>query len=87
MGPHLHLTYSQALWVPAAYVLVITVSSSAIGRLADMHGPLRLYTLGVIVFGLFSVAAAFSPGGLFLVAARGFQGLGGALLLTASQQP
>ena len=84
MSPHLHLTYSEALWVPAAYVLVITVSSSAIGRLADKHGPLRLYTLGVIVFGLFSVAAALSPSGLFLVVARGFQGLGGALLLTSS---
>ena len=84
MGPHLRLSYTEALWVQAAYILVVTVLASAAGRLADMHGPLRLYTLGITIFGLFSVVSALSPNGLFLVVARGFQGVGGALVLTAS---
>ena len=84
MGPHLRLSYSEGLWVQAAYILVVTILVIPVGRLADMHGPLRFYTLGVFLFGLFSVAAAFSPGGLFLVMARGFQGVGGALLTATS---
>ena len=81
MGPQLRLTYSEALWVQAAYILAVTILVIPFGRLADIHGPLRLYALGVLLFGFFSVVAALSPGGLFLVVARGFQGVGGALLL------
>jgi EmrB/QacA subfamily drug resistance transporter len=84
IGAHLRLTYSEGLWVQAAYLLAITVLVIPVGRLADMHGPMRLYTLGALLFGLFSVVAAFSPNGLFLVVARGFQGVGGALLVTTS---
>jgi len=84
IGAHLRLSYSEGLWVQAAYLLAITVLVIPAGRLADIHGPMRLYTLGVIVFGLFSVAAACSPDGIFLVVARGFQGLGGGLMVTTS---
>jgi EmrB/QacA subfamily drug resistance transporter len=84
IGPHLRLTYSEALWVQAAYILVVTVLVIPIGRLADRHGPLRLYTLGVLLFGIFSVVAALSTDGLFLVIARGFQGVGAALPITTS---
>ena len=84
IGPQLHLTYSEALWVQAAYILVVTVLVIPVGRLADMHGPLHLYALGVLLFGVFSVMAALSADGLFLVVARGFQGVGGALLIATS---
>lgn len=84
IGPHLHLTYSQALWVQAAYILVITVLVIPVGRLAQRHGLMRVYALGVLLFGLFSVMAALSIDGLFLVMARVLQGVGGALLLTTS---
>ena len=84
IGPHLRLTYSDALWVQAAYILVVTVLVIPVGRLADIHGPLRLYTLGVLLFGLFSIAAALSYNGIFLVVARVFQGVGGALLAATS---
>ena len=84
IGPHLRLSYSEALWVQTSYILVVTVMASPIGRLADMYGPLRLYTIGAVLFGLFSVAAAFSPSGLFLIVARAFQGVGGGLLSTTS---
>jgi len=38
IGPHLRLSYSEALWVQTAYILVVTVMASPIGRLADMYG-------------------------------------------------
>lgn len=84
IGPHLRLTYSEALWVQAAYILIITVLLIPVGRLAERNGLMRVYTLGVLLFGLFSVVAALSPNGLFLVIARVFQGVGGALLFTTS---
>jgi len=84
IGPHLRLSYSDALWVQAAYILVVTVLVIPIGRLADRHGPMRLYVLGVLLFGIFSVVAALSPNGLFLVIARGFQGIGASMPITTS---
>ena len=84
MGSHLRLSYSEALWVQAAYILVITVMASPVGRLADMHGHVRLYALGALLFGLSLVAAALSPSGLILVIASGFQGVAAALLLTTN---
>ena len=84
IGPHLRLSFSEALWVQAAYILVVTVLVVPIGRLSDRHGPVRVYMVGVLLFGLFSVVAALSPNGLFLVIARGFQGAGAALPITTS---
>ena len=84
MGTQLHLTFSEALWVQAAYILIITILVIPIGRMAERRGLLRSYALGVLLFGLFSVVAALSPGGLFLILARVFQGIGGALVLTTS---
>jgi EmrB/QacA subfamily drug resistance transporter len=69
IGPHLRLSYSDALWVQAAYILVVTVLVIPIGRLADRHGPMRLYVLGVLLFGIFS---------------RGFQGIGASMPITTS---
>jgi MFS family permease len=84
IGPQLRLTYSEALWVQAAYILIITVLLIPVGRLAERYGLMLVYALGVLLFGLFSVVAALSPNGLFLVFARVFQGIGGALLFTTS---
>ena len=84
IGPDLRLSYSEALWVQASYLLVVTVLVIPVGRLADLRGPFRLYMLGVFLFGVFSVMAAVSPGGLFLIGARVLQGVGGALVTTTS---
>ena len=84
MGTQLHLTFSEALWVQAAYILIITILVIPVGRLAERRGLLRAYTVGVLLFGLFSVVAALSPNGFFLIVARVFQGIGGALVLTTS---
>ncbi len=58
IGTQLHLTFSEALWVQAAYILIITILVIPVGRLAERRGLLRAYALGVLLFGLFSVVAA-----------------------------
>ncbi len=84
IGPHLHLSYTEALWVQAAYLLVISILLIPVGRLADMHGPLRFYMMGTILFGLASIGAALSFNGSSLIVARSIQGAGGALMFSTS---
>jgi MFS family permease len=42
IGPALHLSFTEALWVQASYLLAIAVLLIPVGRLADMRGRLRL---------------------------------------------
>jgi EmrB/QacA subfamily drug resistance transporter len=76
----LHAPLDQALWVINAYLLVFAALLILGGRLGDLFGPRRLFTLGL---GLFAVAsavcgAAQTPGQL--IAARAVQGIGAAAL-------
>lgn len=54
------------------------------GRLADLFGRRRTFTLGVAVFGLASAAVALAPGLATLLVARFAQGAGAALAAPAA---
>ncbi|MFE2145896.1 DHA2 family efflux MFS transporter permease subunit [Streptomyces sp. NPDC059456] len=73
-------TLDQTLWVVSGYALVLAVLLITAGRLGDLWGPRRLFAAGVVVFTLASVACGLAPGAGPLIAARGLQGLGAALL-------
>jgi MFS family permease len=85
MGPALRLTYSEALWIQAAYVITMCVFLIPVGRLADRHGLLRFYLLGLGIFAVFSVACALAFSGPFLIVMRCLQGMGAAF--TAASAP
>jgi EmrB/QacA subfamily drug resistance transporter len=78
----LQLTYSEALWVQASYLVVVTVLLIPVGRWSERVGPYAVNWWGNLVFGLFSLAAAFAPNGLLLIGTRVFQGVGAALVMT-----
>jgi MFS family permease len=78
------LTYSEALWVQAAYLLVVTVLLIPIGRWSERRGPYFFYWLGTLLFGIFSVMVALSFNGVFMIVGRVLQGVGGAMILTTS---
>ncbi len=80
----LQLTYSEALWVQAAYLLIVTVLLIPVARWSERRGPYLVYWVGNLLFGLFSIMVALSFNGLFLIAARVLQGAGGALVITTS---
>jgi MFS family permease len=84
IGPVLRLSYSEALWVQAIYVLALSVFLIPVGRLADKHGRLRFYLIGLAVFGVFSVACALAFAGSYLVVMRFFQGVGAAFMSSTS---
>jgi EmrB/QacA subfamily drug resistance transporter len=80
MGQGLHLSYGEAIWVQAAYLLAISVLLIPFGRLADDYGRTRFFLAGVIVFTAGSVLSGLAPDAAVLIAARFVQGAGGALL-------
>jgi EmrB/QacA subfamily drug resistance transporter len=71
-------------WILNAYSIVFAAALVPAGRLADRFGRRRFYFLGVLAFLAASVlcGAAWSAG--VLIAARGLQAIGGAMLVPAS---
>lgn len=85
LSPALRLTYSEALWVQAAYLLAVSVFLIPLGRVADRHGRMRLYLIGIAIFGVFSLACSLATNGILLIVARCLQGLGASF--TAATSP
>jgi EmrB/QacA subfamily drug resistance transporter len=54
------------------------------GGLADVFGPLRLFIVGILLFGAASLVAGLAVNDLMLVAGRAGQGLGGAAVSPAA---
>ena len=76
----LHATYNDVIWVNSAYLLAYAVPLLITGRLGDRFGPRRMYLLGLVVFTASSLACGLAGSVGVLIAARAFQGLGGAML-------
>ncbi|MCI4357975.1 MAG: MFS transporter [Thermoplasmata archaeon] len=72
------------VWVIMIYILMGTALVLSLGRLSDMKGRKRLYNAGFVVFVLGSLLSGFAQNGLELVAFRGVQGVGGAMLVANS---
>jgi EmrB/QacA subfamily drug resistance transporter len=71
-------------WVVNGYLLTLGSLILIGGSLGDLFGERRIFTLGVIGFGVASLACALSPSIGVLVAARALQGMAGALLVPSS---
>ncbi len=67
-------------WVSLSYLVVLAVLLVPVGRWADMTGRKLLYLYGFGLFSLASAACALAPTLGWLVAGRGFQAVGAALL-------
>ena len=55
MNPLLPGNASLLLWLILGYLLVTAVLVVTFGRLGDMFGRVRIYTLGFAVFTVFSI--------------------------------
>jgi len=71
-------------WVLLTYVIVVTVLSTQLGRLGDIKGRARMFDVGMLVFALGSALAGASSDAGLLLAFRGVQAVGGALMLSNS---
>lgn len=77
----LGLTSTQVQWVQESYTLVFAALLLVFGTLADKYGRRRIMVIGMVLFGVSSIAAAFVTTPDLLIGARVIQGLGGAMVL------
>jgi len=77
----LGISTSMQQWVASAYLLTLSVLLLVGGRLADLFGRKRMFVTGMAAYATLAAAAGLAPSGLLLVAARGVQGIAGAVLV------
>jgi EmrB/QacA subfamily drug resistance transporter len=75
---------SELEWVVAGYALSFATLILTGGKLADLLGRRRIFTIGLAVFAGASLACALAPSAGFLIGARVIQGVGAALLNPAT---
>ncbi len=83
----LHATFLTIMWVLLGYLLVLTILTPVIGRLADIFGRKRLYNSGFIIFAAGSLISGLAQTqfhGGDLIVGRVIQGIGASLLVTNS---
>jgi MFS family permease len=77
------------LWMMLSFLVVSSVLVVSLGRLGDMYGRVRMYTLGFAVYTAASLLLSVTwmtgrPGAAWLVAMRVVQGVGAAFLVANS---
>jgi len=77
-------TASELIWMVDAYIVVFAATLLVTGALGDRYGRAKAFYLGLIIFGLSSLGAAYSQTAGQLIAARAIMGVSGALLMTST---
>jgi MFS transporter, DHA2 family, methylenomycin A resistance protein len=67
-------------WVVSSYTLMFAALILAAGAMGDRFGARRVVCAGFVIFVTASIACGLAPGMIVLIAARGMQGIGAALL-------
>jgi EmrB/QacA subfamily drug resistance transporter len=80
----LHVPLSGVVWVIIAYLLVITLLATQVGRLGDMFGRVRMYEAGFLIFIVGSALCALAVNETTIILFRILQGVGGALITANS---
>ena len=78
---HFTLTESESLWVADSYLVVFGGLLLLGGALGDRFGRRRVLAIGMFLFTAASIGVAFSSNAYEVIAGRGLQGLGGALVI------
>jgi DHA2 family methylenomycin A resistance protein-like MFS transporter len=75
---------SELQWVVSTYTIAFAAFILTAGALGDRIGAKRVFMAGFAIFTAASVACALAPSAVILIAARGLQGLGAAILVPNS---
>jgi EmrB/QacA subfamily drug resistance transporter len=84
MQSALHASVSQLQWVVESYALTLAALLLVGGSLGDLYGRKKVYLAGVVLFAASSAACGVAPSIGWLIAMRGVQGVGAALLVPGS---
>ncbi|AEV94506.1 MFS transporter [Pediococcus claussenii] len=80
----LNISLENLSWAINVYTIVFAVFTIPLGRIADIFGRNKVYVLGLVLFGLGSLFSGFSNSAELLVAGRGIQSLGAAVIFPTS---
>ena len=80
----LHSDLATSIWIILAYLLVIAVATTQMGRIGDIYGRSRIFNTGFIIFTVGSVLCGFSTHIYLLIAFRVVQAAGGAIMQATS---
>ena len=75
---------SELQWVVSSYTIAFAAFILTAGALGDRIGAKRIFMAGFAIFTAASVGCALAPNAAILIAARGVQGLGAAILVPNS---
>src|SRR3954466_2877316 len=84
IGKALDFTQDELSWVVNAYTLTFGGFLLLGGRLADLLGRRRMFIAGLVLFSVASLLGGLAQSELWLILARGLQGLGAALVSPAA---
>ncbi|HWL64498.1 MAG TPA: MFS transporter, partial [Actinomycetota bacterium] len=84
IGQDLDATLGDLQWTVTGYMLTLSAWILTGGALGDRYGRRRIFIVGTVWFAAASLLCGIAPNVPTLVAARAFQGIGGALLTPAS---
>jgi MFS transporter, DHA2 family, multidrug resistance protein len=84
LAKNLHATSTELQWFVAAFSIAMVAFLLPAGLLGDRFGRRKMLLLSLSLFGLGSLACAYSPSPAALIAARTVLGLGAAFLVPLS---
>jgi Arabinose efflux permease len=80
----LNVKFTTLQWILNAYTLVYAVMLLPISKLGDIWGRKLVFIIGLLIFAVGSLASGLATDGLWLNIFRGFQGIGGAAMMSLS---
>ncbi len=80
----LHASTTELQWIVDSYQLVFAGLLFSAGSMADRYGRKGTLSLGLVVFGSGTLAAAFAGSAGMLILTRAFMGIGGALIMPST---
>ncbi|HSD62323.1 MAG TPA: MFS transporter [Ignavibacteriaceae bacterium] len=80
----LNISSQSLLWIINIYVLFLSSLMLVAGSMGDLYGRKKVFIVGIFIFAIASLLCGLSPGIEMLIASRGLQGIGGALMIPGS---
>lgn len=80
----LNISGQSLLWMINIYVLFLSSLMLVGGSMGDLYGRKKVFIAGILIFASASLLCGVSPGIEMMIASRGLQGLGGAMMIPGS---
>jgi EmrB/QacA subfamily drug resistance transporter len=81
IGKQLSMNAIMLGWVPTAYLLAAAMFLVPLGRIADIYGRKKIFTLGVFIYAVASVFSALSTSAAMLISVQVLEGIGAAMIM------